>query len=313
MNYTHFTIAFNYFFTFFPIYKYIPNKEIKMDGCKVISEICCNHGGDINVAKEMIKMSKLCGADYAKFQKRNPIKAVPAHVQDKPHPCPMHSFGETYLEHRQNLEFSIEQHKELKEYCEDLGIGYSSSVWDEDSAREIISLNPDFIKIPSAMNENYKLLNLVFDNYDGDVHISFGMISKESSSKLKDYLYNKNSRIDNRVVVYQTTSSYPVPFESLFLNEIINLKKDFYRVGYSGHHLGIAADIAAATLGASWIERHFTLDRTARGTDHSASLEVNGLQKLCRDLKAVHKALQYKKDDFTDDERNNMEKLKIKS
>lgn len=279
-----------------------------MKKCKIISELCCNHSGSMKIAKEMIRMSKLCGADYIKLQKRNPVKAVPKHMHSKPHPCPIHSFGETYLEHRQNLEFSIDQHKELKYYCDEIGIGYSSSVWDEDSAKEIISLNPDSIKVPSAMNENQYLLDLLFAEYNKDIHISLGMISKDEKKKLCEKLMRWN----DRVVIYHTTSGYPVKFEELYLMEITNLKQQFRRVGYSGHNLGIAVDICAYTLGAEYIERHFTLDRTSKGTDNAASLEPMGLQKLCRDLKATYKALNYKDVDFTEDEKNNKNKLKIK-
>jgi len=276
--------------------------------CKIVSEIGCNHRGDIDLAKKMIQMAKLCGADYVKFQKRNPIKAVPMNMHNRPHPCPVHSFGETYLKHRINLEFTIPQHVELKDYCDELEIGYSTSVWDEDSALEIASLNPDFIKIPSPMNENYVLLDTLFNNYHGDVHISLGMISKKGKEKLFNYFHDKK----NRIVVYHTTSGYPVKFKELYLMEITALKRVFERVGYSGHHLGIAVDIGAYVLGAEWIERHFTLDRTAKGTDNAASLEPIGLQKLCRNLKACHRSLSYKNIDLTEDERNNSEKLKIK-
>lgn len=281
---------------------------MKYNKCKVVSELCCNHAGSTETAKEMIKMSKLCGADYVKFQKRNSIKAVPINLHNQPHPCPMHSFGETYLQHRQNLEFTIQQHGELADYCDKIGIGYSSSVWDEDSARDIISLSPDFIKVPSAMNENYFLLDVLFKEYDGDIHISTGMIDKIAKMELYNYLENKK----DRVVIYHTTSGYPVRFEELFLMEVLELSKRFDRVGYSGHHLGIAADISAYTLGADWIERHFTLDRTLKGTDNSASLEPVGLQKLCRDLNACYKSLNYKDIDFTDDEEQNRDKLKIR-
>jgi N-acetylneuraminate synthase len=275
--------------------------------CKVVAEAGCNHQGEFYKAVEMIKMAKLCGADYIKFQKRNPEKAVPIEIQDKPHPCPMHSFGQTYLEHRQNLEFNAKQHQELKRICEDIGIGYSCSVWDLDSAREIISLEPDFIKIPSAMNENYELINMVFKEYDGDIHFSLGMLSRSDKTEVIGYLQDKGER----VVPYWTTSGYPVRFEELYLSEIENLSNRFVRVGYSGHHLGIAVDIAAYCLGATWIERHFTLDRTAKGTDQSASIEPAGLQKLCRDLKATNKALRWKEVDYTEDELNNKNKLKI--
>ncbi len=277
--------------------------------CQVVSELCCNHRGNIDLAKDMIKMSKLCGVDFVKFQKRNPEKAVPKYMHNRPHPCPVHSFGKTYLEHRKNLEFNLQQHKELKKYCDELEIGYSASVWDEDSARDIISLNPDFIKIPSPMNENYHLMNILFNEYKGQIHISLGMISKMAKEKLFSYLKNKKDRI----VIYHTTSGYPVKFSELYLMEIKKLKELFPIVGFSGHNFGIAADISAFTLHAEWIERHFTLDRTAPGTDNSASLEPSGLQKLCRDLNACYEALQYKNIDYTEDEKNNIKKLKIKN
>jgi N-acetylneuraminate synthase len=280
---------------------------MKYEKCKIVSELCCNHSGNFDVAKEMIKMSKLCGADYVKLQKRNPEKAVPKHMHNQSHPCPANSFGDTYLEHRQNLEFTIKQHIELKSYCDSIGIGYSSSVWDLDSAKNIISLNPDFIKIPSAMNENYVLIDYIFNNYNGNVHISLGMIEKKEKKELLNYLMGKK----DRVVVYWTTSGYPVKFEELYLMEIIELKKTFNQVGFSGHHLGIAIDIAAYCLGATWIERHFTLDRTQKGSDHAASLEPNGLQKVCRDVDACFKSMTYKNVDFTKDEYLNMSKLKI--
>jgi len=272
----------------------------------IVAEACCNHQGDFDLALEMIKMAKLCNADYVKFQKRNCIKAVPGHMHNSPHPCPMHSFGETYLQHRQALEFSIEQHKELKDYCESMDIKYACSVWDDDSAAEIISLDTDYIKIPSACNNNYKLLDYIFNNYSKKLHISFGMATIEERKKLISYLSDKK----NRVVAYWTTSGYPVRFEELYLLEIGNLKKYFNEVGYSGHNLGIAVDMATIVLGGTWIERHFTLDRTAKGTDNAASLEPTGLSKLVRDAKAVVKSLQCKDIDLTNDEKNNKNKLK---
>lgn len=273
----------------------------------IVAEACCNHQGNFELALQMIKTAKLCNADYVKFQKRNCIKAVPKHMHNKPHPCPVHAFGETYLEHRRNLEFTIKQHKELKQYCDSIDIQYSCSVWDPDSAAEIISLNPDYIKIPSALNYNFKLLNYIFDNFHKKIHISFGMITQGEINNLISYLIPKK----DKVVPYWTTSGYPVKFAELYLLEINNLKNHFNEVGYSGHNLGIAADMAAIVLGATWVERHFTLDRTAIGSDNAASLEPIGLSKLIRDTKAIVKSLQYKKVDLTEDEKKNREKLKI--
>ena len=271
-----------------------------------IAECCCNHMGNFDIAIEMIKTAKLCNADYVKFQKRNCIKAVPKNIQDKPHPCPINAFGETYLQHRQALEFDIHQHKALKNYAESIGIKYSCSVWDEDSAAEIISLNPDYIKIPSALNCNFKLLDYVFSNYNKQVHISLGMTTKQEIQELYKYL----EQYKDRTVVYWTTSDYPVKFDELYLLEINNIPNHFEK-GFSGHHSGISVDIAAVTLGAIWIERHFTLDRTWKGTDQAASLETSGLTKLCRDIKATCNSLQYKNIDLTNGEKNNREKLKI--
>ena len=119
-----------------------------------------------------------------------------------------------------------------------------------------------------------------------------------------------------RLVLYSCTSGYPVPFEDICMLEIVRIKEKFQNrvkaIGFSGHHLGIAVDVAAYTLGAEWIERHFTLDRTWKGTDHSASLEPTGLRKLSRDLKATHKALTYQQSDILDIEKVQRDKLKFR-
>ena len=280
--------------------------------CKVVAEACCNHKGNFDIALEMIKFAKLAGADYIKFQKRNPIEAIPKKWHKEPHPNPINAFGETYLEHRKKLEFTFDQHVELKKYCDSLNIGYACSIWDISSAKEIISLKPDFIKIPSACNTRYDILSYIYKGeYKGDLHISLGMISLQERKDIYNYL--SNNKVYDRTVLYWTTTEYPVPFEKIYLLEIKKIKENIpcKEVGYSGHHLGIAADVSAFTLGADWVERHFTLDRTWKGTDQAASLEMGGLQKLCRDLKAVKKALDYKGIGITEKEKENRDKLKV--
>lgn len=276
---------------------------------KIVAEGCCNHLGKIEVAKEMTKVAKLCGANYIKWQKRNPVESVPKDWHNRPHPCPVNSFGETYLDHRIALEFTIDQHKLLKEISDEIGIGYACSVWDKTSLLEISQINPSFIKIPSAANLNFDLIQESLEVFDGDIHISLGMTSRSDRKRILSFIQNNNKRF----VVYHTTTEYPCPFEHLFLQEISLLKEQHDRVGYSGHNYGIAADIAAMTLGASWCERHFTLDRTAKGTDHAASLEPDGLRRLCRDVKSVSKALRYKGNDMTEIERVQSKKLRIKT
>jgi N-acetylneuraminate synthase len=279
----------------------------------IIAEIGCNHKGDMKIAKEMIYMSKIFGnADAVKFQKRNNKELLTGEQYEAPHPNPANSYGNTYGAHREFLEFDVAQHQELKNYCEEVGVTYSASVWETISAKEIASLNPDFIKIPSACNNNFKMLGWLCENYKGEIHISTGMTTKDEIEAIVDF-FSKHDR-NKDLVVYNCTSGYPVPFKDICLLDILKLKEKYgdkvKSIGFSGHHLGIAIDIAAYTLGAHIIERHFTLDRTWKGTDHAASLEPMGLRKLCRDLRATHEALTYKQKDILDIERVQRDKLK---
>jgi len=282
---------------------------------KVVAEIGCNHKGEIEIAKEMIKIAKIfCKVDYVKFQKRNVRELLTEEEYNAPHPNPVNSYGDTYGAHREYLEFSLDQHRELKAYCEEIGVGYSSSVWDLTSAKEIALLNPKYIKIPSAMNTNYEMLKWLCDNYKGKIQLSVGMTTKNEIDNIVKLFIDKKRNKD--LILYICTSGYRVPFEDICLLEIKKLKEKYEsmvsEIGFSGHHLGIAVDIAAYTLGATWIERHFTLDRTWKGTDHAASLEPDGLRRLVRDLRAVKKALTYKKDEILDIEKAQRKKLKFK-
>lgn len=279
----------------------------------IIAEIGCNHKGDMQIAKELIQMAKIfCNVDAVKFQKRHNKELLTEDQYNSPHPNPTNSYGETYGEHREYLEFDVKQHQELKGFCESIDIDYSTSVWDLTSAKEIASLQPKFIKIPSACNNNVTMLAWLCENYNGELHISTGMTTKDEIEDLVQ-LFNKHNRAKD-LVLYNCTSGYPVPFEDVCLLDI-NLLIEKYSnqvkyIGFSGHHLGIAVDIAAYTLGAPIIERHYTLDRTWKGTDHAASLEPMGLRKLSRDLNAVHKALTFKSQDILPIEQVQRDKLK---
>jgi sialic acid synthase len=280
---------------------------------KVIAEIGCNHMGDFEIAKELIRLAKECHCTVAKFQKRNNRELLTEDQYNAPHPNPWNSYGETYGAHREFLEFSAEQHGELKAYCENIGIEYCTSVWDVTSAHEIIALNPGFIKVPSACNNNYAMLEVLRDTYKGEVHISFGMTTQAEEEEVVRF-FEQTGAAKDRLVVYSCTSGYPVPFKDICLLEINRLYASFgnrvKEVGFSGHHLGIAMDVAAYTLGARWIERHFTKDRTWKGTDHAASLEVPGMQKLVRDLEHAHEALRAKDVEILEIEMVQRKKLK---
>ena len=148
------------------------------------------------------------------------------------------------------------------------------------------------------------LLSYLCDEFGGDIHLSFGMTTRDEEEKGRN----------NDLVIYDCTSGYPVPFDDICLLEIVRLRELYgsrvKAIGFSGHHLGIAVDSAAVALGAEWIERHFTLDRTWKGTDHAASLEPDGVRKLARDCRAVARALTYKREDILDIEKVQRDKLK---
>jgi sialic acid synthase len=282
---------------------------------KVVAEIGCNHLGDIEIAEKMIQTaSEFCNVDYVKFQKRNPSELLSKEQYNNPHPNPANTYGKTYGEHREFLEFDLDTHKRLLETCKRWNVGYSCSVWDMTSAQEIASLEPDFIKIPSASNTHHEMLRFLCDSFGGDVHLSLGMTTKEEEQAI--FQLFADAKRTRSLVLYHSTSGYPVPFEDLVLLEIPRLKELYASavggIGFSGHHLGIFADVIAYTLGAHWIERHFTLDRTWKGTDHAASLEPGGMRLVTRDLRNAKKVLTAKSQEILEIEKPQREKLKWK-
>ena len=286
---------------------------MKMKAPKVVSEIGCNHKGSLDIAKEMIKVTaEFVGADYVKFQKRTNKELLSEEEYSTPHPNPKNSYGATYGQHREFLEFSLEQHEELKHFCEKLNIGYATSVWDFTSAKEIAALKPDFIKIPSACNLNFAVIDYLLSDYSGDIHVSLGMTNRAEEKRIIER-FDDSGALD-RLVLYACTSGYPVPHQDVCLLEINRFNKNYKdrvkAIGFSGHHLGIAIDVAAQTLGAEWIERHFTLDRTWKGTDHAASLEPDGFRRLVRDSRAVAESLEEKPQEILDIEKPQRTKLK---
>jgi len=281
----------------------------------IIAEAGCNHMGQMEVAHDLIETAaRFCKVDAIKFQKRCPRELLTPEQYNAPHPNPVNSYGKTYGEHREFLELTVEQHAQLKTWCEEAGIIYSTSVWDMTSAKEIASLNPLFIKIPSACNNHFEMLSWLCDNYAGEIQLSFGMTTHDEEEQIVQ-LFESYDRAKD-LVLFNCTSGYPVPFKDVCLLEI-NRMRELYehrvkKIGFSGHHLGIAIDVAAYTLGADVIERHYTLDRTWKGTDHAASLEPDGIRRLVRDLNAVHDALTIKSTEILPIEQVQRDKLKYR-
>jgi len=263
----------------------------------LIAEIGCNHKGNLEIAKKMIEIAANCGADYAKFQKRDNRELL-GEDYNLPHPRPENSYGKTYGEHREKLEFTIKQHLQLQKHCSKNNIKYAVSVWEKKSAEKIIKskIKLDYIKIPSACNLNFSLLEFLALNFKKDIHISLGMTTHQEILKIFNFF--KKYKRENSLVFYACTSDYPAKFSDLCLLEITKLKNKFKNkvknIAFSGHHKGMSVDIGAYTLGANIIERHFTLDRTWKGTDHAASLESEGLKKLKRNLVAINLCLKEK-------------------
>lgn len=282
---------------------------------KIIAELCCNHQGNFEIAKKMIDALAEFPDEYKvciiKFQKRTPKLILSKEEYDRPHPNPKNAFGATYGLHKEALEFTIEQHKILKQYCEDRGFIYSVSAFDMNSVKEVLSLNPKMIKISSANNNDYKLLEYIDNNYNGEIHVSLGMTTREEERKIFNSI--KNNR--KNLVFYACTSAYPTNEYDICLLELKRLKETYGKyikaIGFSGHHFGVIPDIAAAVLGAEYIERHFTLDKNMKGTDQYFSLNTVEMLELSKNIFLVNKALTYKSKEILDAEQNVRNRLKF--
>ena len=279
-----------------------------------IAELCCNHMGSLDVAKIMIDVAKKSGVDVVKFQKRDieEWSKRKKEVYNSPHKDLKNSFGTTYKEHREFLEFSFDEHKELKKYCDKIGIKYSASVWDLKSAKQICSLNPEIIKIASPCNMNFEMIEWICDNYEGEIHLSLGMTERKDIEKIVK-VFKKHGRLSD-LVLYSCTSGYPVEYEDMCILEVKYLKEKYGSlikgIGFSGHHIGTTIDIAAYTLGANVIERHFSLDKELKGTDQKVALTKDEFKKLISDINDVTKSLTYKPNHILGIEVSNKEKLK---
>ena len=263
---------------------------------KVVAEIGCNHMGQINLAKKMIDQAKFAGADYVKFQKRDNKILLSKKQYHEKHPVPHNSFGNTYGDHREYLELNTNTHKQIFQYCKKKKIKYSCSVWDIKSAEQISKISEQYIKVPSATNLNFQVLDFLCLKYFGDIHISTGMTSEDEIDTIFEFI-KKRKRLKN-LVLYSCVSAYPANIQDVCLLDVKKLFEKYGKyikaIGFSGHHRGLSIDNCTVALGATWIERHFTFDRTAKGTDHAASLELEGLTKLRSRLDETMLALNYK-------------------
>ena len=249
----------------------------------VIAEIGNNHGGSLEIGKEMIKAAKDCGANAVKFQRRNNKKLFTKEFYDSPYNSP-NSFATTYGLHRDFVEMKDEYYPILMEYAKDLKIDCFATPFEPDSLRFFETLDMPYYKVASGDIFNLQMLKL-FADIGKPVIISTGGCTMGDIKRMVNFLNDQNFY---NYTLLQCTASYPCEFDSMDLDVITQMRKEFPNtvIGLSDHNRGIALPIYAYAIGARIIERHFTLDRTQKGTDHAFSLEPTGLKKMCRDLNA---------------------------
>lgn len=251
--------------------------------CYVIAEIGINHNGDLDIAKQLIKMSAEAGCDAVKFQKRTPELCVPLDQRNVLRETPWGQM--TYMDYRYKVEFDEKQYKELADYAQTFNLHLFASPWDVESVDFMVKMNHPVIKIPSASITDVELLEKIAST-KLPVIMSTGMSTMDQIDKAV-LILNKES-----LLIAHSTSAYPCDPQELNLRMIPVLQDRFQvPIGYSGHETGLQTTVAAVTLGGCFVERHVTLDRAMWGSDQSASVEPPGLVRLVRDIRTVEMAL----------------------
>jgi len=261
---------------------------------KIVAEIGLNYayGNDkskfLDNAKKLIDAAYLAGCNWVKFQKRNPDICVPEEQKNKPKLVPWREEETTYIQYKHDIEFGKKEYDEIDRYCIEKGIGWFASVWDKQSI-EFIEQNYSnygsvIMKIPSALINDIYLCSYARDKSDFLI-VSTGMSTEEEVFKCVNSCYPD--------VVMHTNSSYPSKVEELNLEYITWLKEKYpnKEIGYSGHEFGLVTTMAATMLGATWVERHITLDRTNWGSDQMASVEPGGLIKLVKGIRDIERSM----------------------
>lgn len=238
----------------------------------VIAEIGANHNGDLATAIEMVRAAKAAGADAVKFQMRTPEVCIPQEQQHVRKETPWGWLS--YLGYRKRLEFSPEQYDEIARECAHLGLDWSASPWDLPSLERLLRFDPPWIKVASPSVTDHDLLRAIAAT-DKPVLLSTGMSTLDEIKAAVEILWRPD------LVILYCKSTYPLPPEDVNLRGMLTLATRWERpVGYSDHTTGIWASFAAAVMGAAVIEKHFTLNRAAFGTDQANSVEPEGLRRI---------------------------------
>lgn len=255
--------------------------------CYVIAEIGHNHQGNMETAKELFRAAKECGANAVKLQKRDNRALYTREMYNKAYDNE-NSFGNTYGEHREFLEFGESEYRELKDYARELGITFFATAFDFPSADFLAKLETPAFKIASGDLRNIPLLKYVA-GFQKPMVVSTGGGTIEDAQRA----YDAVMPINTQLCLLQCTAGYPCAFEEMNLNVITSFRERFpdIVIGLSSHDNGIAMAVAAYVLGARVVEKHFTLNRAMKGTDHAFSLERGGMRRIVRDLQRARVAL----------------------
>lgn len=259
----------------------LDNKKLNDESAPfVIAEIGHNHQGNLENAIKLIRAAAGAGATAAKFQKRENKTLFTPELYNQKYNSE-NAFGETYGEHREALEFGVDEYKVCMAEAKNLGITFFATAFDFNSADFLSNLEVPAYKIASGDLQNLPLLKYVA-KFRKPMIISTGGSNIDMIRSAVETIQS----VHNQVAILQCTASYPAKYEHLNLKVITTLRDMFPEniIGYSGHDNGIAMSVVAYTLGARVIEKHFTLNRTLKGTDHVFSLEPQGMQKMVRDL-----------------------------
>ncbi len=250
----------------------------------IIAEIGINHNGSLEIAKQMIDGAVRAGCDAVKFQKRTPEICVPKDQWNIERETPWGRM--TYLEYRYKVELTKDDYIEIDRYCKEKGILWFASCWDEPSVEFMEQFNPPCYKAASASLTDIALLKKK-KSTGRPLIISTGMSTMEEIEAAVAAIGTEN------LLIAHSTSTYPCPPEELNLRMIQTLKAKYPMcpIGYSGHETGLATTWAAVALGATFVERHITLDRAMWGTDQAASVEIGGLERLVKNIRDIEKAL----------------------
>ncbi|VVB99035.1 NeuB family protein [uncultured archaeon] len=256
-----------------------------LDGTYIIAEIGINHNGDLQIAKKLVDGAFATGWNCVKFQKRTPDLCVPECQKNVEKETPWGKM--TYLEYKHRMEFGRKEYDYLDKYCREKPIDWAASVWDLESLEFMSKYELPFIKIPSAMLTNNELVTAACKT-GRPILLSTGMSTlKEIDSAAA--LLKKHA---SQYALLVCNSSYPAKLDELNLRSIPVFKKRYNcAIGYSGHEYGLDPTTVAVALGAQIVERHITLDHTMWGTDQSSSVEIQGMDKLYKQIRSVPKIL----------------------